>query len=68
MKPALSILLPHFDYETRKNNLLKIYPKVYKVIPQRSLNYSKNLKMFKPNLLFMEMTGEMEFKKKLGLM
>ena len=33
--------LPHFDYETRKNNLLKIYPKVYKVIPQRSLNYSK---------------------------
>ena len=43
--------LPHFDYETRKNNLLKIYPKVYKVIPQRSLNYSKNLKMFKPNFV-----------------
>ena len=31
--------LPHFDYKTRKDNLLKIYPKIYKIIPQKSLDY-----------------------------
>ncbi len=43
--------LPHFDYKTRKDNLLKIYPKIYKVIPQKTLDYKENLNLIKPNFV-----------------
>ncbi len=42
--------LPHFDYETRKNLLLK-FKTVSKIIPQESLDYTKNLKLIKPHFV-----------------
>ena len=41
--------LPHFSYEYRKNLILKSCRNIYKIIPQKTLDYTYNLNKFKPN-------------------